>query len=95
MNQSVAVVRHVVPTENSPVAEEVAPRDAWALAEVLLPSIIRVANSSSAAYDSMLPLYQDFLTVLVVQAMSMAELRRGMTVVFIGDQGRKPVAHIR
>lgn len=42
--------------------------------------------------DSMLPLYPD-RTVIVVQRQAMAELRAGMTVVFIGDSGR-PVAHV-
>lgn len=41
--------------------------------------------------DSMLPLYQD-RTVLVLETLQMSAWRAGMTVVFIGEQGR-PVAH--
>ncbi len=41
--------------------------------------------------DSMLPLYRDH-TVLVIEKNQINELKRGMTVVFIGDNGF-PVAH--
>ena len=40
----------------------------------------------------MLPLYPDG-TVLLLRRQPLAELRPGMTVVFIGDRGR-PVAHV-
>lgn len=42
--------------------------------------------------DSMLPLYPD-RTVLVVQTVATAELKKGMTVVFAGDHGSL-VAHV-
>ena len=42
--------------------------------------------------DSMLPLFRD-RTVIVVRRTPLGELRAGMTVVFLGDQGR-PVAHV-
>lgn len=76
--------------ENSPVAEEVAPRNAWRLAESYAaahPGCDVVVGSG----DSMMPVYRD-RTVLVVQAMPMAQLRKGMTVIFIGRLGQ-PVAH--
>jgi hypothetical protein len=41
--------------------------------------------------DSMLPLYRDH-TVLVIEPTPLSELKRGMTVVFVGDNGF-PVAH--
>ena len=76
--------------ENSPVAEEVAPRDAWRLAESYAaahPGCDVVVGSGG----SMMPVYRD-RTVLVVQAMPMAKLKKGMTVIFIGRFGQ-PVAH--
>jgi len=87
---SAAPVVTVVSTTLSPVAERVAPRDAWRLAETY------VAEHASCEVlvgsgDSMLPVYRD-RTVLVVQHTPTSELRTGMTVVFIGDRGR-PVAH--
>ena len=80
----------VVSTENSPVAEEVAPIDAWRFAEAYVASHSG-CDTLVGSGTSMMPLYRD-RTVLVVQLMGMSELRRGMTVVFVGDQGR-PVAH--
>ena len=88
--QARLAVPRVVSTENSPVAEEVAPLDAWRFAEAYVashPGCDTLVGSGA----SMMPLYRD-RTVLVVQLMGMSELRGGMTVVFIGDQGR-PVAH--
>lgn len=79
------------PTAFSPTAELVAPRDAWRLAEAYVGahpgSDVMVGRG-----DSMWPLYGD-RTVLVVQPVATAELRRGMTAVFIGDLGQ-PVAHL-
>lgn len=77
-------------THLSPGAHEVAPQDAWRLAELF------AANRSDCEVvvgrgDSMLPLYRD-RTVLVLEHMDMSALRPGMTVVFVGDSGR-PVAH--
>lgn len=78
-------------TALSPVAELVAPRDAWRLAEAYARehpgSDVLVGRG-----DSMLPLYRDG-TVLVVQPIATSELRRSMTAVFIGDHGL-PVAHL-
>lgn len=74
----------------SPVAESVAPREAWRLAEAYAlthPGSEVLVGSG----DSMLPLYHD-RTVLVVEHLAMSELRAGMTVIFIGERGR-PVAH--
>ena len=88
--QSRAIARRVVTTENSPVAEVVTMREAWALAEAFVASHPR-SGILVGSGDSMLPLYPD-RTVLVVQPVEMSELQRGMTVVFIGDKGR-PVAH--
>ena len=76
---------------NSPKAEEVAPADAWRLAESFAASRPGCEPLVGRG-DSMLPLYRD-RTVLVVEAMKMWQLRGGMTVVYIGDKGR-PVAHI-
>ncbi len=42
--------------------------------------------------DSMLPLYKDH-TVVITQRIAMSELRRGMTVAYMGESGR-PVAHV-
>ncbi len=80
----------IATTERSPTAMVVSTREAWTLAEAFV-----AANPGCEILvgrgDSMLPLYPD-RTILVVQAMKIAELRRGMTVVFQGDRGR-PVAH--
>ena len=76
--------------ELSPRPERVAPREAWRLAESLTankPACEVMVGSGG----SMLPLYPD-RTVLVVERLPIGELKRGMTVVFIGDRGR-PVAH--
>jgi hypothetical protein len=65
-------------------------REAWRRAEAYAaahPDMEVVVGSG----DSMLPLYRDH-TILVVQHQTMAALRGGMTVVFVGDNGR-PVAH--
>ncbi len=75
----------------SPVPERVAPREAWRIAESLAaqrPTCEVMMGSGG----SMLPLYPD-RTVLVVERLPLTALRRGMTVVFIGDRGR-PVAHV-
>jgi hypothetical protein len=88
--QTRTIARRVVTTENSPVAEVVTVREAWALAEAFVASHPR-SGILVGSGDSMLPLYPD-RTVLVVQPIEMSELQRGMTVVFIGDRGR-PVAH--
>ncbi len=80
-----------VTAELSPKPDLVSPRDAWRLAEMYVashPGSEVVVGSG----DSMLPLYRD-RTVLVVQPVATSQLRRGMTVVFIGDRGR-PVAHV-
>src|SRR5579859_4826157 len=71
--------------DRSPVAEEVAPRDAWRLGETFVaahPGTDLVVGRGG----SMLPLYRDH-TVLVVETVDMAQLAPGMTVVFIGDTG--------
>ncbi len=76
---------------NSPQVEPVAARDAWRMAEVFTaggPECDVVVGSG----DSMLPLYPD-QTVLLIRRLPIADLRSGMTVVFIGDRGR-PVAHL-
>jgi hypothetical protein len=78
-------------SELSPVAETVPGLfDAWRLAEKYAATHAR-CDVMVGRGDSMLPLYRD-RTVLVIQSVAMAELQAGMTVVFIGDQGR-PVAH--
>jgi hypothetical protein len=76
--------------ENSPRLECVAASDAWKLAEACAASLVG-GDVMLGQGDSMLPLYPD-RTVIVVQRQEMADLRPGMTVVFIGDSGR-PVAH--
>lgn len=79
-----------VSAELSPVAEGVAPNETWRLAESYAATRVGMQVFVGSG-DSMLPLYPS-RTVLVVQAMNMSDLRRGMTVIFIGDHGR-PVAH--
>ncbi len=74
----------------SPRPERVAPREAWRLAESLAAGK-RACEVMIGSGGSMLPLYPD-RTVLVVERLPIAKLKRGMTVVFIGDSGR-PVAH--
>lgn len=76
--------------ESSPVAEPVAPADAWWTAEQFAAEY-EDCETLVGSGGSMMPLYRD-RTVLVVQRMEMNELRAGMTVVFIGDSGRM-VAH--
>lgn len=76
--------------ELSPVAVAVAPRDAWRRAEAYA-QMHPGSQVMEGRGGSMLPLYED-RTILVVQNMAQSDLRRGMTVVFIGDSGR-PVAH--
>ena len=74
----------------SPRQEEVAPREAWSLAEVYAqahPGAEVLVGSG----DSMLPLYRS-RTVLVIERLAMVELKVGMTVVFSGELGW-PVAH--
>lgn len=75
----------------SPVAEEVAPRDAWYLAEAYAAARSD-CDTLVGRGDSMLPLYRD-RTVIVVQRMSPERWERGMTVVYIGTQGQM-VAHM-
>lgn len=77
-------------THLSPEAHEVAPQDAWRLAELFAASRSDCEVVVGRG-DSMLPLYRD-RTVLVLEHMDMSALRSGMTVVFVGDSGR-PVAH--
>ena len=90
--ESAAAVDRAIVAALSPEAEPVAALlDAWRLAEAYVachPGCDAVVGSG----DSMLPLYRD-RTVLVVRTVEASELRRGMTAVFIGDQGR-PVAHV-
>jgi hypothetical protein len=74
----------------SPVAAEVAPADAWRLAESFAASH-QGCEVLIGRGGSMLPLYRD-QTVLVVRAQNMTELEAGMTVVFIGSRGQM-VAH--
>ena len=76
--------------ENSPKAEQVAPREALRLAETFIATHPG-AEILLGSGGSMLPLYADH-TVLVIRRMKMAELRPGMTVIFLGDHGRT-VAH--
>lgn len=75
---------------DSPVPEEVSPRDTWVLAEAFAEAHGNCETMVGSG-GSMLPLYRD-RTVLVVQRRPLGELRRGMTVVFFGDSGRM-VAH--
>ena len=88
--QSVALAPSVVSTALTPIAEPVAPRDAWHQAETYAASHADCEVLVGSG-DSMLPLYRD-RTVLVVRHARTSELQRGMTVVFTGDRGR-PVAH--
>jgi hypothetical protein len=74
----------------SPAPEHVAPGDAWWMAEELVKSRSD-CEALVGSGESMLPLYRD-RTVLVVQRMPLSQLRRGMTVVFLGEAGRM-VAH--
>jgi len=83
-------VPRAVSTALSPVAEPVAPRDAWRLAEAYAADHLGCEVVIGRG-DSMLPFYRD-RTVLVLRRTAMSALRRGMTVVFTGDNGR-PVAH--
>ena len=79
-----------VSTALSPVPERVTPSEAWRRAEAYAaahPDCEVFVGSG----DSMLPLYAD-RTVLVVQHLKVSALRRGMTAIFTGDQGRL-VAH--
>lgn len=75
----------------SPVAEEVAPRDAWHLAEAYAAGRSD-CDTLVGRGDSMLPLYRD-RTVIVVQRMNPERWARGMTVVYFGTQGQM-VAHV-
>ncbi len=80
-----------VATMLSPVAEPASPREALRLAEAY-EAEHPGCETMMGTGDSMLPLYRD-QTVLVVQPVAFADLRRSMTVVFVGDRGR-PVAHV-
>lgn len=75
----------------SPVAEEVAPRDAWHLAEAFAAARSD-CDTLVGRGDSMLPLYRD-RTVIVIQRMNPVRWERGMTVVYFGTQGQM-VAHM-
>ena len=88
--QTPAPARQVISTALTPVAEPVAPREAWRLAEAYAAAHADCEVLVGSG-DSMLPFYRD-RTVLVVRHARTAELQRGMTVVFTGDRGR-PVAH--
>ncbi|HUR56526.1 MAG TPA: S24/S26 family peptidase [Opitutaceae bacterium] len=77
-------------TALSPEPVQVAPLDAWRLAENFAAGRTDCEVVIGRG-DSMLPLYRD-RTVLVLERMDLCTLRAGMTVVFIGDSGR-PVAH--
>lgn len=81
----------VATVENSPRPERVAAADAWRVAEACAASIPG-GEVMLGQGDSMQPLYPD-RTLIVVQRLAMADLRPGMTVVFIGDSGH-PVAHV-
>ena len=78
-----------ISTSLSPVAEEVAPQDAWRLAEAYAASHPGTEVLVGSG-DSMLPLYHD-RTVLVVERGPMRDLHAGMTVIFVGEIGR---AHV-
>ena len=74
----------------SPAVELVPAHEAWRLAE----EFARTQPDAEAwvgSGDSMRPLYRDH-TVLVVRRIAMSELHAGMTVLYLGDNGR-PVAH--
>lgn len=75
----------------SPAAEVVQPFDAMRFAKkyvVAHPGTEFLVGSG----DSMLPLYKDH-TVVVTQKIAVADLKAGMTAVYLGDSGR-PVAHV-
>ncbi len=75
----------------SPQAERVQPFEATELARKY------VAEHADTGYlvgsgDSMLPLYRDH-TVVVTRQVALADLKAGMTAVYVGESGR-PVAHV-
>lgn len=75
----------------SPAAEVVRPFDAMRLGGRYVaehPGTDFLVGSG----DSMLPLYRDH-TVVVTRQVAVADLREGMTAVYLGDSGR-PVAHV-
>jgi hypothetical protein len=75
----------------SPAAEVVQPFDAMRFAKKYVvdhPGTEFLVGSG----DSMLPLYKDH-TVVVTQKVAVADLKAGMTAVYLGDSGR-PVAHV-
>ena len=75
----------------SPQSEIVQPFEALRLAKAYVmdhPGTEYLVGSG----DSMLPLYRDH-TVVVTQKVAVADLRAGMTAVYVGDLGR-PVAHV-
>ena len=77
--------------EMSPSAEVVQPFEAVGLAKRYVaanPGTDYLVGSG----DSMLPLYQDH-TVVVTKKIALADLKAGMTAVFLGDSGH-PVAHV-
>lgn len=76
---------------NTPAAEVVAPLDAIHFADKYVkdhPGTDYMIGSG----QSMMPVYKDH-TVIVTKKLDMADLKAGMTVVFIGDSGF-PVAHV-
>ena len=80
-----------MPSVLTPVPENVGSLgQAWRMAENFVAAH-ECCDVFVGRGDSMLPLYRD-QTVLVVQAMPVAELQAGMTVVFVGDHGQL-VAH--
>ncbi len=75
----------------SPQAELVQPFEAMRLAKRYVmehPDTGFLVGSG----DSMLPLYRDH-TVVVTQKVAVADLKAGMTAVYVGETGR-PVAHV-
>ena len=76
---------HAAVGYHSPAPQVVAPLEAVHLADAYVrthPGTDYMIGSG----DSMLPLYKDH-TVIVTQKVELADLKAGMTVVFIGDTG--------
>jgi hypothetical protein len=89
--QSAALFSPSAVASMSPAAEVVQPFQALSLAKQYTaahPGTDFLVGSG----DSMLPLYRDH-TVVVTARTSLAQLKAGMTVVYIGGTGR-PVAHV-
>lgn len=81
----------VVSAHETPRAEEVAPRDAWWMAEEFAAAR-EDCETFVGSGGSMEPVYRD-RTVLVIQRMEFSRLRPGMTVVFVGGESQM-VAHV-